>query len=132
MNKKPTQTGDSVTEFNPNQHWRSFEYLSLEVLSVVLEKENRPYQIIKQDVTKETRDCGVDGFIRFRVADSDREYTVEAKLRAKNKIALRDIATSILYFLIGFSDRHFIVTNVILTAEALRVIEEIQIGRAHV
>lgn len=126
MNKKPTQTGDSVTEFNPNQHWRSFEYLSLEVLSVVLEKENRPYQIIKQDVTKETRDCGVDGFIRFRVADSDREYTVEAKLRAKNKIALRDIATSILYFLIGFSDRHFIVTNVIFTAEALRVIEEIR------
>ena len=109
MNKKPTQTGDSVTEFNPNQHWRSFEYLSLEVLSVVLEKENRPYQIIKQDVTKETRDCGVDGFIRFRVADSDREYTVEAKLRAKNKIALRDIATSILYFLIGFRDRKSVV-----------------------
>lgn len=126
MNKKPPQGDDSVAEFNPNQHWRSFEYLSLEVLSVMLEKENLPCHIIKRDVTKETRDCGVDGFIRFRVSDSDREYTVEAKLRAKNKIALRDIATSILYFLIGFSDRHFIVTNVIFTAEALRVIEEIR------
>lgn len=71
MNKKPPQGDDSVAEFNPNQHWRSFEYLSLEVLSVVLEKENLPCQIIKRDVTKETRDCGVDGFIRFRVSDSD-------------------------------------------------------------
>lgn len=126
MSKKSSQADGSGMEFDPNQHWRSFEYLSLEVLSVVLEKENQPYQIIQQDVTKKTQDCGVDGFIRFRMSGSDREYTVEAKLRATNKIALRDIATSILYFLIGFSDRHFIVTNVIFTAEALRVIEEIR------
>lgn len=126
MRKKSPKPDGSMEPFDPNQHWRSFEYLSLEVLSVILKKESQPYKIIEQDVTRKTRDCGVDGYIRFCISGSDREYTVEAKLRAANKIALRDIATSILYFLIGFSDRHFIVTNVIFTAEALRVIEEIQ------
>ena len=126
MRKKSPKPDGSMEPFDPNQHWRSFEHLSLEVLSVILKKESQPYKIIEQDVTRKTRDCGVDGYIRFCISGSDREYTVEAKLRAANKIALRDIATSILYFLIGFSDRHFIVTNVIFTAEALRVIEEIQ------
>ena len=126
MRKKSPKPDGSMEPFDPNQHWRSFEHLSLEVLSVILKKESQPYKIIEQDVTRKTRDCGVDGYIRFCISGSDREYTVEAKLRAANKIALRDIATSILYFLIGFSDRHFIVTNVIFTAEALRVIEEIR------
>lgn len=126
MSKKSPDADNAAKPFDPKQHWRSFEYLSLEVLSVVLKKQHQPYEIIDQGVTKETRDHGVDGYIQFRVSGSNREYTVEAKLRAENSVSLRDIATSILYFLIGFSDCHFIVTNVIFTAEALRVIEEIR------
>lgn len=126
MSKKASDTDDTAMPFDPKQHWRSFEYLSLEVLSVVLKKQHHPYKILDREVTQKTRDYGVDGYIRFRVSGSNREYTVEAKLRAGNSISLRDIATSILYFLIGFSDCHFIVTNVIFTAETLRVIEEIR------
>lgn len=112
--------------FDPKQHWRSFEHLSLEVLSFVLKSRNQSFEVIDKQVTQKTRDHGVDGYIQFRVSGSCHEYTVEAKLRSGSSISLRDIATSILYFLIGLSDRHFIVTNVIFTAEALRVIEEIR------
>lgn len=130
MGKKKTEKVPAVSEaswtLDTKEYWRSFEYLALEVLYIKLKTREGTHKILDKDVTKSTRDHGRDGFIQFSIRNDSREYTVEAKLRSSDKISLKDIATSILYYLIGTSDRHLIVTNVIFTGETLAVINELQ------
>lgn len=77
----------------------------------------------KSRTTQATRDYGVDAIIYF--ADRTPEFsTIEAKLRKPScTLALKDIASSILFFLVRNGNEHFIVSNVYITSGTIQTIK---------
>lgn len=99
---------------------RIFERLAIKVV-----EEHLGYELDyeKSHVTRATRDYGIDSVIFFK----DRTIyssTIEAKLRdTKYTLALKDIASSILFFLVRKGDEHFIVSNVYITEGTIEILE---------
>lgn len=112
-------------KFDSHKFSRDFEKLSLEIVEIRYFNGISKVNIIEKDVTKETRDKGVDGYIKFNVNDSVQQYTIEAKLRTSNSLGLTDFASSILYSLLNLSNRHFVVTNILYSSEAIEVIHKL-------
>ena len=112
-------------EIDAHRYANDFEELSLDVVNLIFQTEHDTREIILSDTTQKTRDKGVDAFIILRVGTSYYTYTVEAKLRNFTTLSLKDFASSILYCLINTSYRHFVVTNVRFSDEAVRVINRL-------
>lgn len=109
-------------KFNAYKYANEFEELSLEIINITFFEGNNEKNILEKVHTQETRDNGVDGYIRFSIDNSIYTYTVEAKLRTCDTLGINDFASSILHSLINFSTRHFVVTNISYSKDALNVI----------
>lgn len=93
----------------------TFESLSCKIVQKLYEEEN----ILLSTQTKKTHDKGIDSIIIYK----NERITVEAKLRnSEIALALKDIATSILFYLLRINDAHYIVTNVRITEGTIDVI----------
>lgn len=106
--------------------WMQFEKLSTEIVvnSLKLEKHKLTYSTSE---TKLTRDQGVDGYIFIEADEKDFVISIEAKFRRHSKLSLRDIASSLVYFLINEEvESHYVVTNSTFTSENVRVVHEIR------
>lgn len=112
--------------FNAREHAREFEKLSLEVVNIIFKESLDEKDIIHKDITQETKDKGVDAYLVLNIRNTNMKctYTVESKLRTGRTLSLKDFATSILYYLINTSSRHYIVTNITYSAETLKYIEQ--------
>ena len=81
--------------------------------------------VLSSGITKATRDYGVDGIIvvNDNTSQENTVVTIEAKLRRlPNKLALKDIATSIVCFLVRYGQKHYIVTNTYLTSPTVEIL----------
>ncbi len=112
-------------EIDAHKYANDFEELSLDVINIIFESENDSQNIILSDTTQQTRDKGVDAYIILKVGTLYYTYTIEAKLRNPSTLSLKDFASSILYCLINSSYKHFVVSNVRFSDEALRVIDHL-------
>lgn len=112
-------------KFDARYYANDFEKLSLEIVEIIYFSGTYKHNIIEKEHTQATRDNGVDGYIKFNVNDTIITYTVEAKLRTTKTLGLKDFASSILYSLINFSTKHFVVTNIVYSDEAVRVINSL-------
>lgn len=119
----------SNKEINAYKYADVFEELSLDVINLIFESEDNSQNIILDNTTQKTRDKGVDAYIVLKVGTSYYTYTIEAKLRNPSTLSLKDFATSILYCLINSSYKHFIVTNISFSDEAIRVINRLNKSR---
>lgn len=101
----------------------NFEKLAIKILEKYL---NTSFDKNKTKTTKKTRDYGVDGFVFLEEEATTIIRTIEAKLRSSNyTLALKDIATSVIFFILRHGDEHYIITNVFLTSGTKDVIEAI-------
>lgn len=57
---------------------------------------------------------------------NDITITVEAKLRSKGPLGLKEFASSIVNYFINLSDIHFVVTNVEFSEDAQNILNSIQ------
>lgn len=112
-------------EFDAYKYANEFEILSLEIISIVFFDGDKQKKISEKVHTQETRDNGVDGYIKFKINGSSYTYTVEAKLRTCDTLGLKDFASSVLNSLINFSTRHFVVTNILYSKDAVAAIENL-------
>lgn len=115
----------NTKEIDAYKYANYFEELSLDVVNFIFETKHDDQNVILSDTTQKTRDKGVDAFIVLKVGTSYYTYTVEAKLRNSSTLSLKDFASSILYCLINTSYKHFVVTNVRFSEEAIRVINHL-------
>lgn len=96
-----------------------FEKLAIKIVEA---KCGYTIDLEKSGVTQATRDYGVDAIISF----SNRYpgfSTIEAKLRKSDyTLGLKDIASSILFFLVRNGNEHFIVSNVYITSGTIETI----------
>ena len=113
-----------LEDFIPYDHWRDFEHFALRIVEIKI-RDSIVYDNLCAWRTQDTADQGVDGNILVTTANADIRITLEAKLRKGGKISLKDIASSIINYLVGFSDMHFVVTNVRFTKDAIRVADTI-------
>lgn len=102
-----------------------FEKISLEIVKIVSNQFFDINYIEYADTTQATRDLGVDAYLIIKINGAYSTYTVEAKLRTTKTLSLKDFATSILYYLINASSKHFIVTNVTYSSEAQKYIRQL-------
>ena len=83
-------------------------------------------------VTKATRDYGVDAIIHIKNDSWGESHTIEAKLRKPEAtLAVKDIASSILFYLIRHGAHHYVVTNVYLTDGTIDAIEKLNISNTN-
>lgn len=122
--KKDDSTRDDV-EFNAYAYAKDFEKLSLEIVRIISKEKIGIDEIKHADTTQTTRDFGVDAYLIIKVHGECLTYTVEAKLRTTKTLSLRDFATSILYYLINTSSKHFIITNISYSSEAQKYIKQL-------
>ena len=117
--------------FSAYHYAHEFEKLSLEVVNIIFKEKLTENVITHKSVTKETRDKGVDAYLIFNIKNSSINHTctVEAKLRTSNVLSLKDFATSILYYLINNSIKHYIVTNVTYSSDAIKCIQRINLDQ---
>lgn len=109
-------------KFDAYQYARDFEAIAVKIVEHVL-SENK--SVLSSGITKATRDYGVDGIVVLNNDASQKNtvITIEAKLRRlPNKLALKDIATSIVCFLARYGEKHYIVTNTYLTSPTIEVL----------
>lgn len=111
-------------KFNAYQYANDFEKLSLEIVKILYKDSFNDAEPIYDDTTQETRDYGVDAYLVVNIKERLQTYTIEAKLRTSDTLSLKDFATSILYYLINTSSRHFIVTNVSYSSEVIKYIRQ--------
>lgn len=123
MQKKKKNRKKSTT-FDAYKYANHFEKLSLEIVKLIYKDSFNGSEVIYGDTTQTTRDYGVDAYLVVNIKDRLQTYTVEAKLRTSDPLSLKDFATSILYYLINTSSRHFIVTNVSYSHEAIKYIQQ--------
>lgn len=91
----------------------NFEALAIKILEEYLGVK---FDNEKTKITQKTRDFGVDAFVYIENESFSKIRTIEAKLRSYNyTLALKDIATSIIFFILRHGDEHYIITNVFLT-----------------
>ena len=110
----------------------AFEDLAIKILENYLEVS---LDHTRTKTTKRTRDYGVDSFVYIENETENIIRTIEAKLRASNyTLALKDIATSVIFFILRHGDEHYIITNVFLTdgtKEAIVAINNNNPGSIH-
>lgn len=116
--KKPNTTFDAY------QHAEKFEQLSLEIVKLIYKDSFDGSEIVYGEPTQKTRDYGVDAYLVINFKERLKTYTIEAKLRTSDPLSLKEFATSILYYLINTSSKHFIVTNVSYSQEAIKYIRQ--------
>ena len=114
----------SIENFLPSEHWREFERFALKIVEIKV-RNNIVYNDILTWRTQDTRDQGIDGHVLVTAAGGELHITVEAKLRKGGSLSLKDIASSILNYLVNFSDVHFVVTNIRFTEDAYRILDAI-------
>lgn len=112
------------TIFDAYQYAGEFEKLSLEIVKLIYKDSFDGSKVIYGEPTQKTRDYGVDAYLVINFKESLRTYTIEAKLRTSDPLSLEEFATSILYYLINTSSKHFIVTNVSYSQEAIKYIQQ--------
>lgn len=103
----------------------NYEYANVfEKLAIKIVEAKCGYELDdeKSGVTQQTRDYGVDAVISF--TDRNLKFsTIEAKLRKPScTLALKDIASSILFFLVRNGNEHFIISNVYITSGTIQTI----------
>ena len=122
QNRKRKQKNSK--KFNAYQYANDFEKLSLEIVKILYKNSLNDAEPIYDDITQETRDYGVDAYLVVNIKERLQTYTIEAKLRTSDTLSLKDFATSILYYLINTSSKHFIVTNVSYSSEVIKYIRQ--------
>lgn len=91
---------------------KAFERLAIKIVE---ECFNCKLDYSKSHTTQTTRDFGIDSVIFFEDRTINTS-TIEAKLRKSDyTLSLKDIASSIIFFLVRKGDEHFIVSNVYIT-----------------
>lgn len=123
MQKKRKNQKNNKT-FDAYQYAKKFENLSLEIVKIIYKDSFDGTEPVYGNTTQETRDYGVDAYLIVNIKERLQIYTVEAKLRTSDSLSLKDFATSILYYLINTSSKHFIVTNVSYSPEAIKYIQQ--------
>lgn len=113
-----------IEDFVPFDHWRDFEEFALRIVAIKIH-DSTVYDNLYAWRTQDTADQGVDGNVLITTSNADIRITLEAKLRKGGKISLKDIASSIVNYLVNFSDMHFVVTNVRFTKDAFRIADSI-------
>lgn len=103
--------------FDAHKYADVFEKLACKIIAHEISEE-----ILVSGVTKKTRDGGIDAIIHTK----DNYVTIEAKLR-KNSVSLglKDIASSIIFYLLRLNDKHYIVTNVYLASDTIDVLNRL-------
>lgn len=124
MHKKNKKEKKNSKKFNAYQYAQEFEKLSLEIVKIVHKEKFDENNIIYGNTTQQTRDYGVDAYLVINIQESLKTYTIESKLRTSDSLSLKDFATSILYYLINTSSKHFVVTNVSYSSETIKYIEQ--------
>lgn len=103
--------------FDARKYSRAFEMLAKKIIEYSIKEK-----VIASEVTKETRDKGIDVIIKL----SNNLITVEAKLRSEDKkLGLKDIATSIIFYMLRINDTHYIISNVYLTKGTIDTLNQI-------
>lgn len=115
----------SSKKIDAYKYANDFEELSLDIINLIFESQLNPQNIVLSDTTQQTRDKGVDAYIILKVGTLYYTYTIEAKLRNPSTLSLKDFASSILYCLINSSYKHFVVSNVRFSDEAIHVISHL-------
>lgn len=110
------------TIFDAYQYADKFEKLSLEIVKLIYKDSFDGSEVVYGETTQKTRDYGVDAYLVVNFKERLKTYTIEAKLRTSDSLSLKEFATSILYYLINTSSKHFIVTNVSYSQEAIKYI----------
>lgn len=109
-------------KFDAHQYARDFEAIAVKIVEHLLSEGKA---VLSSGITKATRDYGVDGIIvvNDNTSQENTVVTIEAKLRRlPNKLALKDIATSIVCFLVRYGQKHYIVTNTYLTSPTVEIL----------
>ena len=123
MQKKSKKKKKNDT-FDAYRYAGDFEKLSLQIVKIIYKDSFDDTKLVYSDTTQTTRDYGVDAYLVVSIKERVQTYTIEAKLRTSDTLSLKDFATSILYYLINTSSRHFIVTNVSYSYEAVKYIRQ--------
>jgi hypothetical protein len=109
------------------KYWKSFEILAVKIVKIqiegILEYGNLEFH---EDSVPLTRDHGIDGQLHITLRGNDISITVEAKLRSKGPLGLKEFASSIVNYFINLSDIHFVVTNVEFSDDAQNILKSIQ------
>lgn len=107
--------------------WKGFEILAVKIVKIqiegILKYDNLEFQ---EDKVPITRDHGIDGQLHITLRGNDITITVEAKLRSKGPLGLKEFASSIVNYFINLSDIHFVVTNVEFSEDAQNILNSIQ------
>lgn len=122
MSKKRKKQKNTI--FDAYQYADEFEKLSLEIVKLIYKDSFDGSEVVYGEPTQKTRDYGVDAYLVINFKERLRTYTIEAKLRTSDPLSLKEFATSILYYLINTSSKHFIVTNVSYSQEAIKYIQQ--------
>lgn len=116
-----------IENLDAKKYWKSFEILAVEIVKIqieeILEYDNLEFH---EDSIPLTRDHGIDGQLHITLRGNDILITVEAKLRSKGPLGLKEFASSIVNYLINLSDIHFVVTNVEFSEDAQNILKGIQ------
>jgi len=113
-----------IETFLPSEHWQEFERFALRIVEIKV-RDSIVYNDILAWRTQDTRDQGVDGHVLVTAVGGELHITVEAKLRKGGSLSLKDIASSIINYVVNFSDVHFVVTNIRFTEDAYRILDAI-------
>ncbi len=128
MRKKLKREKENKRSFNAYQYANDFEKLSLDIVKIIDKSSFDESNIECSDTTQQTRDYGVDAYLVLNIHGKRSTYTIEAKLRTSDSLSLRDFATSILYYLINTSSKHFVVTNISYSAKTIKYIEQLNLS----
>ena len=114
-------------KLDAKKYWKSFEILAVKVVKIQI-KEIVKYEDLKfyEDEVPLTRDHGIDGQLHISLKGNDISITIEAKLRAKGPLGIKEFASSIVNYFINLSDIHFVVTNVQFSEDAQNILKSIQ------
>ena len=112
---------------NTKKCWKGFEILAVKIVKIqiegILEYDNLEFH---EDSVPLTRDHGIDGQLHITLKGNDITITVEAKLRSKGPLGLKEFDSSIVNYFINLSDIHFVVTNVEFSEDAKNILNSIQ------
>lgn len=124
LTKKVNKMSENL---DAKKNWKSFEILAVKIVKIqiegILEYDNLEFH---EDSVPLTRDHGIDGQLHITLSGNDITITVEAKLRSKGPLGLKEFASSIVNYFINLSDIHFVVTNVEFSEDAQNILKSIQ------
>lgn len=122
LTKKVNKMSENL---DAKKNWKSFEILAVKIVKIqiegILEYDNLEFH---EDSVPLTRDHGIDGQLHITLSGNDITITVEAKLRSKGPLGLKEFASSIVNYFINLSDIHFVVTNVEFSEDAQKYIKK--------